>query len=230
MGPIAALDRIDPEDPPSSHDFEPAGASGSRGIGAGSGGVVPGSLWYGPHLSGGQERQLLAELGAHNGVAVLQWPRDADHLELIAGLGLPRLLLVHPAPGPPPPPTSLQSVLPASAPVAQVHAALVSLCRRATELRSSASLPSMDAHGTLRAGEGRLVLPAAERPLARLMVERFGAPVPDAILAAKHAELSAPSGVALIGRLAHLSWRVNALGLEVAATPVDAHVMRWCAA
>jgi hypothetical protein len=40
------------------------------------------------------ERELTAFLGAHHGVAILHWPRDASRVEHLARVGVPRLLLV----------------------------------------------------------------------------------------------------------------------------------------
>jgi hypothetical protein len=41
-------------------------------------------VWFGPSITASEERELMSFLGAHNGVAILCWPRDSAHLEHLA--------------------------------------------------------------------------------------------------------------------------------------------------
>src|ERR1700730_5747898 len=43
--------------------------------------AVPSTVWFGPLVPPGVARELIAFLGAHHGVAVLHWRRDARHVE-----------------------------------------------------------------------------------------------------------------------------------------------------
>lgn len=53
--------------------------------------VIACTVWFGPKVPQSAERELLAMLGSHNGVAVLQWPRDSDRAQRCRDLGIPTL-------------------------------------------------------------------------------------------------------------------------------------------
>jgi hypothetical protein len=209
----------------------PGSSPGGFGAGADHGlpHVVPSSAWFGPSLGGSQEQEILAFLGSKHRVAVLQWPRDARHLDALSRLGLPRLLLVHPSVETPPPDNCSQMSLPFSADGDDLHRALLYLCRSAARRRRRAGLPSIDDEGWLRAGGGRIQLPPCEHRLASVLVARFGRPVHDDALALGEARYTVMTLTGLQGRLAALSQHVHPLGLEVATILPDAHVLRWCA-
>jgi hypothetical protein len=73
-------------DPP---DLEGPGGRGRR-----DGSAMPSTVWFGPKGSESTERELIAFPGTHNGVAVLQWPRDASRSPRLFELGIPLLWLV----------------------------------------------------------------------------------------------------------------------------------------
>src|ERR1700679_3341308 len=56
--------------------------------------TIPCTVWFGPKASESFEREMAAFLGAHNGVAVLQWPRDADRAAHLHEFGIPSLCFV----------------------------------------------------------------------------------------------------------------------------------------
>lgn len=184
------------------------------------------SVWFGPTVGHKDERELMAFLGAHNGVAVLQWPRDAQRAHVLAEAGLPRLLLVHPSPEPPPACDRLQMALPQDADVDEIRRCLESLRTSAAMLRLSAVTPRLDDNGTLQAGGGRVELLDRQRRLARALLDHFGEPVGDDELLSCGAQLASRN--CLDGLLDRLCEAVNPLGLQVAELPGDAHVMRWC--
>jgi len=200
--------------------------------------VVPSSVWFGPSLDPAQERELMAHLGASNGVAVLQWPRDRDRLDRLARLGLPRLLLVHPSVELPPTDGPLQLTLPYGAEDTEIHDALLGLCRQATLQRAAAGPPLLDGEGWVWAAGGRVELPPLEHRLAVPLVQHFGCPVGDDLLVEIGRFLSSSPTVVpaspscsrrrLYGHLTHLCQLLNPLGLEVRSASDAAHVMRWC--
>lgn len=192
--------------------------------------VAPSSAWFGPAIEGSEERDLLAFLGSHNGVAVLQWPRDESHRACLAKFGLPRLLLVHPSTHPAPDPTELEKVLPYSAAADEIHRCLVELSRNAFRNRRSSGNPLMDDQGCLQAGSGSVELQALERSLGIQLLEHFGEAVDDESLLAVSGYSSAITPAQLGGHLARLCQLVNPLGLEVAAALEGKHLMRWCVA
>jgi len=194
------------------------------------GAAAPSSAWFGPGLGGSQERELLAFLGARGGVAVLHWPRDASHIPNLAGVGLPRLLLVHPSLEAPPEDGFLQLALPYSTSDPGIHNALVALSQRAARRRALSGCPVIDADGAVWAGDGRVQLPPAANGLASVLVDQFERPVDDTVLMDIEAAVSPISAQSLRGRLARLCRLLNPLGLEVAATLGGGHILRWCAA
>jgi hypothetical protein len=171
----------------------------------------------------------LAFLGAHNGVAVLQWPRDCGHVEVLSRAGLPRLLLVHPSPSARPVEGPLQRVLPLSARDDEIHWSLVALADLAAEQRSRARTPVIDGRGWIRTPGGRVELPPVALRLAAGLLADFGRPVSDDVLA-RATPCPPMTARALQGHLARLSRLVNPLGLEVVVARDGHHTMRWCAA
>jgi hypothetical protein len=170
----------------------------------------------------------MAFLGSHNGVAVLQWPRDAEHLPKLAQAGIPRLLLVHPSPKALPLDSALQLSLAYPSDQDEISRALVALCREAAWQRSSSGPPVVDAENRLRAGHCTVELPPVAQQLVGLLVEHFPGPVDDEqLLALEMPDLSI-NRTTLDGQLAHLCHLVNPLGLEVVPEPGHAHALRWC--
>lgn len=211
-------------------EFDPPDTSTARAVAGGMvKEIVPSSAWFGPSVGGSQERELMAFLGSHSGVAVLQWPRDAEHLELLTRVGIPRLLLVHPSPHVPPADGPLQMALGHSASQADIHRRLLLLCRQAAHRRSVARCPRMDEENRLHAGNGSVELPPIAQRLARVLVARFGRPVEDDHLLAPEVVGLSMSAAALEGQLARLCQLVNPIGLEVVPASGHSHTMRWCA-
>ena len=192
--------------------------------------VVPSSVWFGPGLRTNEVHELMAFLGAHQGVAVLQWPRDAGHLEALTTVGLPRLLLVHPSSEDPPADGPLQQALPASADGDAVHGHLIALSRRAAQWRAQAGTPVLDESGAMRVGARRIELPPIAGRLAVALVARFGCPVDAELLSARSVPGTSLTMSRLRGHLARLNRLINPLGLEVAHEGGGGHLMRWCPA
>ena len=100
--------------------------------------VVPCTVWFGPVVTPAEEREFIEHLVSEHGVGVCCWPRDAARAEHLAVAGVPRLLLVG-VDAIPPAPAPLQSWVRRNASNAEVHEALLSLCRGpAVETRCSA--------------------------------------------------------------------------------------------
>jgi hypothetical protein len=187
--------------------------------------LVTSSVWFGPFVPEHFERDFMAFLGAHNGVAVLTWPRDREHAEHLAQAGLPRLLLV-PSPEVPPRTAPLQDWLPTGASYAEIQRCLLKLSRAAAVQRSTAGPPTLDDQGQLRVGDAFSAIPEPERALTEILVTYFGAPV--AVTALTGAS-NAASPTALHALLWQLDRRANTLGLEIVPTLGDAYALRRCA-
>jgi hypothetical protein len=187
--------------------------------------ITPCSAWFGPGMPSSLERELMAFLGAHHGVAILHWPRDAGRVEHLARAGLPRLLLVDASVEPPAGNDSLQDWLSSPASRNDIHDRVVSLSRIAAERQASACPPVLDRSGRISVGEGWVELASCVVTLAEMLVSQFGRPVrQDALMIGQACSLAS-----IQGRVSRLCQCVNPLGLEVVAVPGDAYLMRRCA-
>jgi hypothetical protein len=191
------------------------------------------------------ERELMGFLGAHHGVAILHWPRDASRVEHLAQVGVSRLLLVDPSVEPPTGDRAQQDWLPSPAKRDDIHDRVVRLSRVSAERHASACQPMLDQAGHLSFVDSCVELPACVRPLAEMLVSHFGRPVSrQALLSGDQSEQGeqreqheqsvqreAPSSLSkLQARASRLCQCINPLGLEVAAAAGDTYVMRRCAA
>jgi hypothetical protein len=187
--------------------------------------AVSSTVWFGPFVPDGLEREFMAFLGTRCGVAVLTWPRDREPGEHLARAGLPRLFLV-PSGEASPPVTPLQDWLPLSSSQVEIHNRLLALTRSAREQRARAGRPTLDDRGRLHVGAASVWIPMVDRPLVVSLVAHFGNPVATTDVAAASAEGRAPLSV----RFWHLSQRVNALGLQIVVAPGDTAMLCRCAA
>jgi hypothetical protein len=183
--------------------------------------VRPSGVWFGPKHSESEERKLIAYLGSHNGVAVLQWPRDAERAERFLEFGIPCLWFVQDAADHPPVRSEFEAWLPRSASDVEIHACLETLCRRAATQRSEVPLELDD--GWLHLGEHGVHLTQPESSLAAMLVAHFGEAVDDTLLAVTTGRTET-----LAGELHHLDEDVNALGLEVVPVTDHTHLIRRC--
>ncbi|MGA3147796.1 MAG: hypothetical protein ABSF33_09990 [Acidimicrobiales bacterium] len=186
--------------------------------------VRPSGVWFGPKHSESEERKLIAYLGSHNGVAVLQWPRDAERAGRFLEFGIPCLWFVQDVADHPPVRSEFEAWLPRSASDIEIHACLETLCRWAATQRSEVPLELND-DGWLHLGEHGVHLTQPESGLAAVLVAHFGEAVDDTLLAVTTGRTET-----LAGELHHLDEDVNALGLEVIPVTDHTHQIRRCRA
>ena len=93
-----------------------------------SAGTRPNGVWFGPKGSEATERELISFLGSHNGVAVLQWPRDVGRSHRLRCLGIPRLWFVHDGAALPVARDTSEEWLPHTASDLEIHESLRGLC------------------------------------------------------------------------------------------------------
>lgn len=219
----------DPEDEDGSSDEEGDPSRPGHAVsGDGAGTIHPNGVWFGPKGCEATERELIAFLGSHNGVAALQWPRDAQRAERFFDLGIPCLWFVEDTADLPPVRDESEEWLPRSATDLEVHQSLKRLCDWAARQRSAA-VPELDETGWLHMGEHGIQLTPPESSLAAPLVAHFGEPVDDDLLTPRspRAEAARRSG-SFAGELHHLTVDVNALGLEVVPAPEHRHLIRRC--
>jgi len=187
--------------------------------------VVTNTVWFGQFVSDSVERDFMATLGARHGVAVLTWPRDRERAAHLAGVGIPRLVLV-PADESPPAQESLQDWVPAGASDDELHACLVSLAQAAEVKRARAGKPTFDDDGILHLGDASVRVPANEAAVVEILVDNFEQPVSFALLGAPGPDATVTPPHLRVRRLRQ---QLNTLGLEIVTTPDEAFILRACA-
>jgi hypothetical protein len=183
------------------------------------------TVWFGPNVPRPAERELLAMLGSHNGVAVLQWPRDMDRTRRCWDLGIPTLCFVS---DPTPLPAlrhGLVEWVRSSASDGQVHDSLNRLSRYGATQRR-AGMPMLD-HGCLHLGECEIHLDPPACDLAAVLVANFDQAVDDALLSSASRERTAGHR-SLLRDLLQLDRDVNQIGLEVVLVNNHEHAIRRC--
>jgi hypothetical protein len=186
--------------------------------------TIPCTAWFGPRTSDSFEREMAGFLGSHNGVAVLQWPRDVDRASHLHELGIPCLCFVRTGRDFPPGEDGLAEWLPQGASDERVHESLLRLSRRALARRS---VPPMLEGDCVRLGESRVHLWPSVCDLASVLIAHFDEAVDDSVLS-RSSERVATNGKSLFSDVFHLDQCVNQLGLEIIPVRGQAHRMRWC--
>lgn len=181
---------------------------------------VPSTVWFGPKRLDSVERELTGFLGSHNGVAVLQWPRDRDRARRLADDGVPRLWLTPSPPRPEDGSDGLDDWVSPSAGQDEITVRLRHLAELAAARRTEAVVHLDGGH--LEFGSHRIALTASEYCLASVLVAHFEEAVPDAVLTQ---QLGEPR---LTSQLIHLNQDLSPLGLEVVPVPVSSHRLGRC--
>jgi hypothetical protein len=188
----------------------------------------PSGVWFGAKRSESEDRRLIAFLGAHNGTAVLQWPRDVDRAAKLSRLGIPCLWFVQDAGDVPPIRSASEGWLLRTASDLEIQERLEELCRCAAAERAAVPLVLEDS-GWLHFGVHGIELMPPDPYLAEALMARFGEAVDDTLLSeALTRGHPAPGHCLLDGQLRHLDQEVNALGLEVVRGAEHTHVIRRC--
>jgi hypothetical protein len=187
----------------------------------------PSTVWFGPRGPESVERELTRFLGLHNGVGVLQWPRDTDRAAHLSELGIPCLWLVSELDDLPPIQSSLQEWLPRTASDDEVHVCLERLSERGAARRQAASL-ELDAEGWLHLGDYRVHLAPATVRLAAVLIDHFDEAVDDSVFCGESGTAASRWTSSLSSDMIHLDQFVNPLGLEVVPVPDHAHLIRRC--
>jgi hypothetical protein len=169
---------------------------------------------------------MFGYLGSHNGVAVLQWPRDAERATQCCVLGIPMLCFVSDPTETIRCPEQLQEWLPSIATDREVHDSLRRLSKHGASLRSAALLALES--GGLRLGDGEVALDPPVRELAAVLIASFERAVDDDSLSCA-VNRATKTQRSFLGELLQLDREVNQLGLEIIPVKDHAHLMRRCA-
>jgi len=227
---IQSIDELyesDSEDGPSDEEGDPPKLARLETHPRGSASTPPNGVWFGPKGSEATERELIAFLGSHNGVAVLQWPRDADRSNRLLSLGIPCLWFVQDVADLPPAREKSEEWLPRTASDLEIHESLKRLCDWAATERSAVP-PELEENGWLHLGDHGIQLTPPESCLAAPLVAHFGEAIDDELLTRRSARAAAQRNSSFAGELHRLDKDVNALGLEVVPATERTHLIRRC--
>jgi hypothetical protein len=176
---------------------------------------------YERHVTSDATMQLLWSSETRD-VVVLRWPEQADDVERLERLGVPRLLLVEPAVAPPEGESCLQDWLRLPAEDADVRVRLHVLARRSA---SHPVLPAVDPFGQVSYRGRTLFLSPLEQRVAHALIERFGAVVDDNEIRDK-AWPEGGSTQALRVHVSRLRRRIAPLGLTIMCIRNVGYLMR----
>jgi hypothetical protein len=185
-------------------------------------GTVSCTVWFGPKVPEAAERKFMAMLGSRNGVAVLQWPRDADRAQRCWELGIPTLCFVRDGVRPPSLQHGFVEWLPRSAGDGCVHDSLKRLSEYGAMQRRAAT-PILH-HGCLHLGRCEVHLDPSVCDVAAVLVAHFDWAVDDDLLSSQ-SKATLPS---LCRELLQLDREVNQIGLEVVSVSNHEHAIRRC--
>src|ERR1019366_1777159 len=141
--------------------------------------TIPCTVWFGPKTSEHFEREMAAFLGSHNGVAVLQCPRDTHRARCLRDLGIPCLWFVGALADIPTEGLELAEWLPQNASDKTVHDSLIRLSERALSRRT---VPPVLEGDCVRLGEFGVHLSPGTCDLASVLIAHFDQEVDDSVL------------------------------------------------
>ena len=156
-------------------------------------------------------------------VALIVWPRDAEHAEEMRVAGLPRLLMLSAATDPPVCDDELQDWVRVPSDPMEVSARIHALQLRAARLR----WPSLDDDGRFSVGGHWIALSPIEVRLMRVLVDQFGAMVSRADLARSAWPDTAPTRNQLDVRLRGLRRRLHPMGLRISVFRGRGFALQW---
>jgi DNA-binding response OmpR family regulator len=156
-------------------------------------------------------------------VALIAWPRDAEHAEDLRAAGLPRLLLLSEAAEPPLSDDELQDWVRVPSDPLEVDARMQALQLRAARLRR----PALDESGRFSVGGSWVALSKIEIRLMRALVDQFSAMVTRAELARRAWPDGEPTRNQLDVRLRSLRRRLRPMGLRISVFRGRGFALQW---
>ena len=158
---------------------------------------------------------MIAGAGTTKDVVILHWPEQADRIDELERLGIPRLLLVEPESAPPMSTSCIEDWLRMPVDDASLRARLVALAAHA---RRHPMVPSLDEHGQLSHRGETVFLSITDQRIAEVLVENFG-DAPFVKDVAANVTIAAMTACAIAAREAapHVALGINVLRNDVGA-------------
>ena len=165
---------------------------------------------------------VIAGAGATKDVVILHWPEQADRIEDLERLGIPRLLLVEPESAPPMSTSCIEDWLRMPVDDASLRARLVALAAHA---RRHPMVPSLDEHGQLSHRGETVFLSITDQRIAEVLVENFGQVVSEETLL-ERARPDNRSDQTLRVNVSRLRRRVAPIGLAITCVRGHGYLMQ----
>jgi hypothetical protein len=154
---------------------------------------------------------LVADGSFTKDVVILRWPEQADRLDELERLGIPRLLLVEPQADPPVSTSCIEDWLRLPVDDASLRARLVALAAHA---QRHPTLPALDEYGQLSYRGEAVFLSTTEQKIAEVLIEHFARVVNEAtLLQRSHAD--GCNDQTLRVNVSRLRRRIAPLGLAI---------------
>ena len=165
---------------------------------------------------------VIAGAAATKDVVILHWPEQADRIEELERLGIPRLLLVEPDAAPPMSTSCIEDWLRMPVDDASLRARLMSLAAHA---RRHPMVPSLDEHGRLSHRGETVFLSITDQRIAEVLVESFGQVVSEETLL-ERARPDNRSDQTLRVNVSRLRRRVAPIGLAITCVRGHGYLMQ----
>lgn len=165
---------------------------------------------------------VIAGAGATKDVVILHWPEQADRIEDLERLGIPRLLLVEPDAPPPISTSCIEDWLRLPVDDASLRARLVALAAHA---RRHPMVPRLDEHGQLSHRGETVFLSITDQRIAEVLVEQFGHVVSEETLL-ERGRPAPRSDQTLRVNVSRLRRRVAPLGLVITCVRGHGYLMQ----
>ena len=166
--------------------------------------------------------EVIAGAGATKDVVILHWPEQADRIEELERLGIPRLLLVEPDSDPPMSTSCIEDWLRMPVDDASLRARLVALAAHA---RRHPMVPSLDEHGQLSHRGETVFLSVTDQRIAEVLVDHFGQVVSEETLL-ERARPDSRNDQTLRVNVARLRRRVAPIGLAITCVRGHGYLMQ----
>jgi len=165
---------------------------------------------------------FLGDAGITKDVVILHWPAQADRIDDLERLGVPRLLLVEPDSPPPTSTSCIEDWLRLPVDDASLRARLLALAAHA---RRHPIVPDLDAHGQLTHRGESVFLSQTDQRIAEVLVEHFGDVVSEETLL-DHARGDGRNDQTLRVNVSRLRRRIAPLGLAITCVRGHGYVLQ----
>jgi two-component system OmpR family response regulator len=166
--------------------------------------------------------ELVALAANTKDVVILHWPEQADRVDDLERLGIPRLLIIEPEVAPPPSTSCLEDWLRLPVDDASLRARLVALAAHA---QRHPTVPALDEHGQLSHRGETVFLSMTDQRIAEALIEQFGRVVSEEELL-ERVQPESRNDQTLRVNVSRLRRRIAPLGLAITCVRGHGYLMQ----